>query len=253
MCMTALVGASLAGGVASASAASKAAKAQSKAAGDANETQRYIFDRSVELTDPQRRRGDTAGNVLASWAGIGPNMYFGDDGRQLQSTRLGDGSYGVNVLTGHGDDGEIWKPLSKSFVDAGARDKYLSNYQAGFEADPGYRFRLEQGQKAINNNAAARGLRLSSDTQKALGDYSQGMASQEYGNAWNRLAGLAGAGQTATNQQIQAGQNYAGAYGQNALAAGNARASGYMNTANAFNNTMGDITGLMMMNKWGML
>jgi hypothetical protein len=113
-----------------------------------------------------------------------------------------------------------------------------------FQADPGYGFRLSEGQKALERSAAARGNLLSGGTGKALTRYGQEMGSQEYQNAFNRyqaerqarlnpLQSLAGVGQTATQQLAgQAGQfgsNMAEAIG----AAGQARASGYIGTANA--------------------
>lgn len=52
--------------------------------------------------------------------------------------------------------------------------------------DPGFQFRLEQGQKALERSAAARGTGLSGGQMKALTDYAQGSASQEYGNVYNR-------------------------------------------------------------------
>lgn len=57
-----------------------------------------------------------------------------------------------------------------------------------FEADPGYQFRLSEGNKAVQASAAARGGLFSGATGTALQDYSQGLASQEYGNAYNRFA-----------------------------------------------------------------
>jgi len=113
-----------------------------------------------------------------------------------------------------------------------------------FQADPGYGFRLSEGQKALERSAAARGSLLSGGTGKALTRYGQEMGSQEYQNAFNRyqaerqarlnpLQSLAGVGQTASQQLAgQAGQfgsNMAEAIG----AGGQARASGYMGTANA--------------------
>ena len=113
-----------------------------------------------------------------------------------------------------------------------------------FQADPGYGFRLSEGQKALERSAAARGSLLSGGTGKALTRYGQEMGSQEYQNAFNRyqaerqarlnpLQSLAGIGQT-SSQQL-AGQ--AGQYGSNMAeaigAAGQARASGYMGTASA--------------------
>ncbi len=113
-----------------------------------------------------------------------------------------------------------------------------------FQADPGYGFRLSEGQKALERSAAARGNLLSGGTGKALTRYGQEMGSQEYQNAFNRyqaerqarlnpLQSLAGVGQTASQQLAgQAGQfgsNMAEAIG----AGGQARASGYMGTASA--------------------
>lgn len=56
-----------------------------------------------------------------------------------------------------------------------------------FQADPGYQFRLKEGEKAIQRSAAARGNLMSGGTMKALAQYGQGMASQEYSNAYGRF------------------------------------------------------------------
>lgn len=55
--------------------------------------------------------------------------------------------------------------------------------------DPGYQFRLQQGQNALQNSAAARGGLLSTGTAKNLNDYAQNSASAEYGNVYNRALG----------------------------------------------------------------
>lgn len=116
-----------------------------------------------------------------------------------------------------------------------------------FNADPGYQWRLAQGQKGIDRSMAARGGLLSGAAVKASADYNQGAASQEYGNAYNRfqtdrsnilnpLQSLAGMGQTATGQMQQSAQNYGNNVGNNLMGAGNARASGYMGMGNALSN-----------------
>jgi hypothetical protein len=113
-----------------------------------------------------------------------------------------------------------------------------------FQADPGYAFRLSEGQKALDRQAAARGGLISGGALKAAQRYGQEMGSQEYTNAFNRyqternarlnpLQSLAGVGQTATNQLGAAGQNYATNAGNAYGAAGQAQASGYMGMANA--------------------
>ena len=54
--------------------------------------------------------------------------------------------------------------------------------------DPGMKFRMDQGQQTIGTNAAAMGNYQSGSTLKGLEDFSQGMASQEWANAYQRAA-----------------------------------------------------------------
>lgn len=126
---------------------------------------------------------------------------------------------------------------------------------ADFQADPGFDFRMNEGMKAINNAASARGLANSGSTVKAIGRYAQDFASNEYNNVYNRfnanqdkrfnrLAAQAGIGQTATNMVGQAGQNYANSVNQNIMGAGNARSAGAVAQGNAVSNMIG--TGVNM-------
>lgn len=125
--------------------------------------------------------------------------------------------------------------------------------------DPGYQFRLNEGQRGVESSAAARGGVLSGATLKALDQYNQGFASNEVNNAYNRyssdltgrynrLAGVAGTGQQATNSGIAAGQNLtannqAGVnnISGNINAAANANSSQYTNTANAIGNAANSV------------
>jgi hypothetical protein len=59
-------------------------------------------------------------------------------------------------------------------------------------ADPGYQFRLQQGQEALERSGAARGVTRTGGTLKDIVDYGQRAASQEYGNVYNRMAGQYG-------------------------------------------------------------
>ena len=127
-----------------------------------------------------------------------------------------------------------------------------------FKTDPGYAFRLSEGNKALERQAAARGGLISGAALKAAQGYGQDLASQEYQNAFNRyqanrgsvygmLSGQGGVGQTATNAMGAAGSNYANNAGEAYMGAGNARASGYMGSANAWGNALGNIGQMGMM------
>lgn len=121
-----------------------------------------------------------------------------------------------------------------------------------FQQDPGYAFRQSEGMKALERSAAARGGLLSGGTMKGIQRFGQDLASQEYGNAFNRyqiersarlnpLQSLMGSGQSATNVTTgnigQAGQNEAA----NIYGAGQARASSYIGQANALGGALNSI------------
>jgi len=132
--------------------------------------------------------------------------------------------------------------------------KYAGDFSmADFQQDPGYAFRMSEGLNALDRTAAARGGLLSGSTLKGAQRYGQGLASQEYTNAFNRyqtnrsnqinpLQSLMGAGQTATNTLGTAGQNYANQAGEAAYQGANARASGYIGSANAISNAFGGVS-----------
>lgn len=135
------------------------------------------------------------------------------------------------------------------------------NAQTVLAQDPGYAFRIDQANQALQRMQAAGGGVGSGGALKAAAQYSQNLASNEYGNAFNRymqanqqrfgqLNALAGMGQTANNQQIYAGANFANQSGLYNLDTarmnsdlltqiGNAQASGYMGSANAWSGALG--------------
>lgn len=148
--------------------------------------------------------------------------------------------------------------LQAPFREAGVRalpeleaaSRYTPFGMDQFQQDPGYAFRLSEGQKALDRQAAARGGLISGGALKAAQRYGQEMGSQEYTNAFNRyqternarlnpLQSLAGVGQTSTNALGVAGQNYATGAGEAIGQAGQARASGYVGGANALSQSLG--------------
>ena len=152
--------------------------------------------------------------------------------------------------------------LQAPFREAGVRAlgklegaaEYTPFGMAQFQQDPGYAFRLSEGQKALDRQAAARGGLISGGALKAAQRFGQEMGSQEYTNAFNRyqtersarlnpLQSLAGVGQTSVNALGTAGQNYASGMGEALGASAQARASGYMGTANAIGGGIGQYMG----------
>lgn len=124
-----------------------------------------------------------------------------------------------------------------------------------FQTSPGYEFRLGEGMEAIERSAAARGGLFSGKTLKDLSDYAQGQAASEYtdyfnrlraqqGDYYNRIAGLAGTGGTATRQISSLGANLARSQGQAIQGTGQARAAGTAGKYSAYGQTLGGLARL---------
>lgn len=111
-------------------------------------------------------------------------------------------------------------------------NKFMDNFQQ----DPGFQFRLAEGNKAINAAAAARGLGTSGATLKALTRFGQDFASNEYNNIYNRqfnrLSALAGLGSSANQAGMNAAGNYGNTVSNNFMGLGNATAAAEIAEAN---------------------
>jgi hypothetical protein len=118
------------------------------------------------------------------------------------------------------------------------------NY-GGFQASPGYDWRVSQGMDAVQSSAAARGMLNSGATMSALQEQGQNLASGEYQTWMNRLAGMTDMGMGASGLQATAGANYAQG-GSNALAnVGNAQAAGAVGAGNAWGGAMQNMGGFL--------
>lgn len=148
-------------------------------------------------------------------------------------------------------DQQPWMDAGKTALSQ-LQDPYMSRQFSAqdFVKDPGYDFRMQQGQRNLESSAAARGNLNSGATLKALQRYGQDFASNEYSNAynrynadrdqrWNKLSSLAGLGQNAQNQVSNAGQSYANQFAQNQMDMGNAQAANAISQSNNMNNLLG--------------
>lgn len=204
--------------------------------------------------------GAVASNKAASKQEDAANNATSESRREYEQTRQDQ----LDQLAQQRADQAPWLAAGKSALSqlasgtAPGGDLVRSFSLSDFAADPGYNFRISEGEKGIQRAASARGGLYSGATLKALARFNQDTASGEFANGYNRfnnnqnnafsrLASIAGLGQTATNQVGQAGQaaygtiasagaNASNNISQNLLGAGNARASGYVGGANAIGN-----------------
>lgn len=251
MSTAAIVGGTLAAGVAtSAIGANAATNAASTQANAANSAQQLQATEAQNALDFQKQQYNTSQQQQA------PYLAAGTSGLNALQYGLGTGG----TANGSGvAQGALATPYGQTFsAPTGLTE----------QNDPGYQARLQLGQTALEKSAAARGSVLTGGTAQAENQAAQDYASNEYGNVYNRalntydtnfnayntsqtnqynkLAALAGTGQqTATNLANQ-GQAAANAtsnidlttgqqQGQDLQNAGAATASGYVGAANAVN------------------
>jgi len=117
--------------------------------------------------------GQISGDIVGAYkqAGQGIADVYGQAGKAIS------GTYSGQEAKARGDL-QPWRAAG-----AGALGTLQQKMAAGpgeFETSPGYQFRLEQGQKAIESSAAARGGALSGRAIKEAARFGQGLASNEY-------------------------------------------------------------------------
>ena len=204
-------------------ASKKAAKAQEEAAGQASQVAKESTDKQLEL-------------MRQIW----------EQQQRDQAPYLGEGQQAIKQLGHLTLNGDNFQSYLKGRGLGGGQ--FSTN-------NPQYQFLQKQGMQALDRSAAARGMGYSGAQMKALNEYGQGLASQqydkeydraaqEYANYYNRLASLSQGGQQAAQSLGGMGSNYSanaantlGALSsqlQNNIGQGaNARASGYIGKANA--------------------
>jgi len=176
-----------------------------------------------------------------------------------------------------GNPNDPFSGLNFGSLLAGYGKQFVAPTNVTEQNDPGFQFRLQEGQKALENSAAARGGVLGGGTAKALQRYGQDYGSNEYGNVYNRslteyqqgynqfqqqqanvfnrLSALSGGGQVAAGELNSAAGSTANnvgnilmtsgnQIGQNLNNAGAARASGYVGAGNAYSNAFSNLGGL---------
>ena len=255
-------GASLAGGYLSSRGQQQAAET-----GAAASTQDALI-RAAAAEQALRENARLAQEQVARNA---PTVQAGDTARNRMLDLIG-----LSGRTGAAGYGSANQPFSMAGFDP---NSLMRNFGAAdFQTDPGYNFRLSEGLKALDRQAAARGGMMSGAALKAAGRFGGDLASQEYGNAFNRFqtnrasqAGLytdalnrertrqmdeygrlsdfttrgANAAANTGTSQAAYGSNAANlisqgaqAMGQGVLGAGQSTAAGQMGAGNTYNNAI---------------
>lgn len=210
----------IAGGIAQGHSAAKAAREQEQAAKDALAAQTGLIEGAQ--TDVSAAgaaaRGAYEGYGEDALGTLGQGFEYIDQATGAAASAIGSGLQDASsTLGGLGGLGLGFVPsATTSVADLGTRSRLGEMFEGTFDlqSDPGYQARLAAGEQAINRKASAGGGRFSGATMKALQAHGQDLASQEYGAAFNRQAGLAsGADQFGLQAALAAQRNQMGLAG----------------------------------------
>ena len=191
----------------------------------------------------QARGAERAGDLMAQAS----REATAESRRQYDIGRADLAPYRETGATALGEYGRLYGVGREGLIDPSE----MEDARGRFRETPGYQFRMDEGLKAVARGNAASGRYHSGAGAKAMMRYGQGMASAEFGDYANRLAGLVGMGQQATGMGVQAGAAHAanvgkiamkGAAGQGSamMKAAGARASGYAGVTRAALGGIGD-------------
>lgn len=168
--------------------------------------------------------GGAALNVGSGVAGY----YASKDAGKQQSDAANTAAANFRPYADIGDQaaGEMAGRLNKNSL--------LRDFAPGdMKKDPGYQFRLDQGNQAIDRAAGARGSRYSGATLKGLQRYAQDYATGEYQNAYNRYNTDRTMNYNFLAGPMQMGMNAQGQVGGYMGNAADASAAGAMGGTNA--------------------
>lgn len=219
----AVIGGGIIGGAISAHGAESAAQTQANAANNAAGTQLQMFNTVNNQQAPFRAAGNTSLAAIMQGFGLPPPT---------------DGS-GNPIAAGPGAP------------DAGFFTHQFDANDLNANLAPNYDFMLKQGQGAVKAEANVTGG-LGANSLAALDQYTTGFAQNAYQqayanytanqtNIYNRLASIAGLGQTAGSNQTTGASTFGGNIANAQIGAGNALAAGTVGAANAYSGAIGNI------------
>jgi hypothetical protein len=267
----AIAGASLVGAGVSANASRRAGNAAARGADAATGESARQYDTTRADLAPYRVTGTGALNQIGRLFGLPTTT--SEQWQSQQPQLVGDTELPAGTTTKHVGKGwyEVWYGGQRigTLRPGGSNGQFINDTGAdipglmrqsqqqsqtsmtpsgpdmsSFFTSPGYQFRRDEGMRGLERSAAARGGAFSGNALRALSEFNSNLASNEFGNYFNQLASIAGIGQTATNQTAAYGADHAANAGRNALAAGEARASGIIGQGNAIGQGVSDLAGV---------
>jgi len=132
----------------------------------------------------------TQGSLLTPWEGRFDGSQYGSGGSGVASFQpFNYKPFNYTAARPEGFQERYNDPGNFVYGDYQSPDAFKAPTAEDMQADPGYAFRMQQGQKALQASKAAQGVLRTGGAAKAMQQYGQEYGSQEYGNVYNRRAG----------------------------------------------------------------
>lgn len=136
------------------------------------------------------RAQDAQGNLYTTGGASGSPIYTGGGGGAPVPGVSGGGGGASGGAAGGGGGGGGFNRFESGLSDAESRIRALLDDPNSIQQSAAYKFRVGQGQEALQRSLGARGMLNSGNRLMDLTKYGQDMASQEYDNQFGRLSDL---------------------------------------------------------------
>ena len=228
--LVAVAGATLVSTYVAGESAKDAAQAQMDAASSAEEVQKAMYESNKATLEP----------FMAGALGAGTKP------REPVRNDFGTGKAGEDAFydaqVNHKVDLKDWEDaggdanvgslkLQQAYSGALGVDAQREAY-ANYQESPGVAWQRDQGMRSVTNDAAITG-RGGGARLKAISEFNQGLAMQDFSNSFNRLGSISGTGLTAANSIAGVGTQSAAGQAQAITQYGQAQAGGIMGRSNA--------------------
>jgi len=218
------------------------------------------------VTQARAARGAAAAQERAANRAITENTRLHEQGRADLMPWVNSGAKANDTLA------RLFAPGGQLLKTYGG-DYNAKPFEFDVNSDPGAAFRMDQSNKALERSAAGRHRSLGGNAIRSLAEFNQGLASQEYGSAYDRyntdrsyglseyttnrnffnsdqqalfsrLFGISGQGQASAAGQASQNNQFGDALSGLFTGIGNAQAAGKIGAANAKSDAMGNLLNL---------
>lgn len=185
------------------------------------------------------------GSIISGVASLGSAALGSSAAKSAARAQREGAQRGIAEVQGATQRGQEWQaPYRELGTEAAGNLSDMITPGYDYTASPGYQFRFNEGQRAVDGSGAARGMAFSGSTLKDLIKFGQGVATDDFNQSFGRNLSLASLGQNAATTSGNMGMTGANTLANLYTGQGNSNAAGIVGSANSWQQGIGNIASL---------